>query len=98
MESYQWVIAVSTATIAVVLLTAVIFLIKVGLTLKKNVDSLAEDVERKIQAVNGTWRDIWNLPREGSEEPTHEQPRVFDRILRGVVFATAFWRNLQKRR
>ena len=98
MESCQWVIGVSTAIIAIVLLTAVVFLIKVGLTWKKNMYFLTEDVERRIEALDNSWRDVWNLTAGDSKESSHASSRIFPWILRSVVFATAFWNNFQKRR
>jgi uncharacterized protein YoxC len=98
MEAYQWVIAISTATIAVALVTAMIFLIKLGSVLKKNMHFLAEDMERKVQSWDSTWRDICNLPAGDMKESPRDSSRVFPWILRGVVFATAVWRNFQKRR
>ena len=99
MESSLWVIAISTAVIAVVLLAMVIFLIKLGMTMKKDYKILSENVEEELLNLDKTWRQMLNLSSfETAEERASTTPKMLPKVLRSVMFVTAFWKNFQKRR
>ncbi len=99
MESSLWVIAISTAIIAVVLLAMVIFLIKMGMTMRKDYKILSENVEEELLNLDKTWRQMLNLSSlETAEERASITTRMLPKVLRSVMFVTAFWKNFQKRR
>ena len=99
MESSLLVIAISTAIIAVVLLAVVIFLIKMGMTLRKDVKSLSGNVEEQLLTLDKTCRQMLNLSSfETVEERADTTTRILPKVFRSVLFVTAFWKNFQKRR
>ncbi len=93
-----WVIAISTAISAFVFLAIAVFLIEMLVTLKKRVNQLSESVDHKMQSLDSTWRAVLGLAPKESKDLAKEPPRKLPWILRGIVFATAFWKHMQKRR
>ena len=99
MESSLWVIAISTAIIAVVLLAMVAFLLMLGIKLWKDVKILSDNLGEKLLTVDKTCRQLLNLSSfETVEEQANTTTRMLPKVLRGFLFITAFCKNFQKRR
>jgi len=96
MDAARWVIAVSTAVIAVMLVTFTVIFLQILGTLKQDLRSLAERVDRKIQGFENLGKALLGLPADEAANPL--RPRRLPWILRGAAFATALWKNFQKRR
>ncbi|HEY4255046.1 MAG TPA: hypothetical protein VGM34_01700 [Chlamydiales bacterium] len=98
MEASQWVIAMSTMVIAFVFLMIAVFLIRAFLILKKDTNLLSESVEKKIQALDNSWRYMLGLPPSDADPLTKAPPRKLPLLLRSALFAATLWKNIQKRR